>query len=77
MFSYYQSLNIISRQIGGVEVDLAHTDQNSNAKPFKSVEKAFQIKALNILAKYGFSNKILLSPESIPFYRNKEEDYCF
>ena len=75
LFSYYQSLNIISRQIGGVEVDLAHTDQNSPAKPFKSVEKAFQIEALNILAEYGFSNKILLSPESIPFLQKQRRGF--
>ncbi len=75
LFSYYQSLNIISRQIGGVEVDLAHTDQNSLAKPFKSVEKAIQIEALNILAEYGFSNKILLSPESIPFLQKQRRGF--
>ena len=28
LFSYYQSLNIISRQIGGVQIDLSHTNQN-------------------------------------------------
>lgn len=75
LFSYYQSLNIISRQIGGVEVDLAHTNQNAPAKPFKSVEKPLQIEALNILAEYGFSNKILLSPESIPFLQKQRRGF--
>ena len=44
LFSYYQSLNIISRQVGGVKVDLAHTNQNSNKKPFESVDLKTQKK---------------------------------
>ena len=42
VFSYYQALNIVTRQIGGVMVDLAHTDQNSTVKPFVSVDKETQ-----------------------------------
>ena len=32
LYSYYQALNIVSRQIGGVKIDLAHTDQKSVKK---------------------------------------------
>ena len=29
VYNYYQSLNTVSRQIGGVKVDLSHINQNS------------------------------------------------
>ena len=74
LFSYYQSLNIISRQVGGVKVDLAHTNQNSNKKPFESVDLKTQ-KALNIIAEYGFSNKFLLQPDIIPFLQKQRRGF--
>ena len=75
LFSYYQSLNIISRQVGGVKVDLAHTNQNSNKKPFESVDLKTQKKALNIIAEYGFSNKFLLQPDIIPFLQKQRRGF--
>tara|TARA_Y100000991_G_scaffold213021_1_gene198030 strand:- start:1520 stop:2536 length:1017 start_codon:yes stop_codon:yes gene_type:complete len=75
LFSYYQSLNIISRQVGGVKVDLSHTNQNSNKKPFESVDLKTQKKALNIIAEYGFSNKFLLQPDIIPFLQKQRRGF--
>ena len=75
VFSYYQALNIVTRQIGGVMVDLAHTDQNSTVKPFVSVDKETQKRAMNILAKYGFSNRMLLQPDLFPFLQKQRRGF--
>ena len=42
VYSYFQSLEVVSRQIGGVKVDLSHISQNSASKPFESVDKETQ-----------------------------------
>jgi len=75
VFSYYQALNIVTRQIGGVMVDLAHTDQNSSVKPFVSVDKETQKRAMDILAKYGFSNKMLLQPNLFPYLQKQRRGF--
>ena len=75
VFSYYQALNIVTRQIGGVMVDLAHTDQNSTVKPFVSVDKETQKRAMNILAKYGFSNRMLLQPDLFPYLQKQRRGF--
>ena len=75
LFSYYQSLNIISRQIGGVKVDLSHIDQESSNKPFESVDKKTQKRALNIISEYGFSNKILLQSDVIPYLQKQRRGF--
>jgi len=75
VYSYYQALNIVSRQIGGVMVDLAHTDQNSLNKPFVSVDKNKQKEAMNIIAEYGFSNKILLQKDLFPYLQKQRRGF--
>ncbi|MGC6428875.1 MAG: zinc-dependent metalloprotease [Flavobacteriales bacterium] len=75
LFSYYQSLNIISRQIGGVKVDLAHTNQNSINKPFESINKEVQKNALDIISKYGFSNMIILQQDIFPFLQKQRRGF--
>ena len=75
VFSYYQALNIVTRQIGGVMVDLAHTDQNSPVKPFVSVDKETQKRAMDILAIYGFSNKMLLQPDLFPYLQKQRRGF--
>ena len=75
VFSYYQALNIVSRQIGGVMVDLSHTDQKSTNKPFVSVEKVKQKEAMNIISEYGFSNKILLQKDLFPFLQKQRRGF--
>ena len=75
LYSYYQALNIVSRQIGGVKIDLAHTDQKSVKKPFESVNKETQKRALNIISKYGFSDKILLTPEIFPYLQKQRRGF--
>ena len=54
VYSYFQSLEVVSRQIGGVKVDLSHISQNSTKKPFESVDKETQKQAMEIISEYGF-----------------------
>ena len=75
VYSYYQALNIVTRQIGGVHIDLSHTDQNSEKKPFESVDKETQKKAMDILAKYAFSNKILLQEDLFPYLMKQRRGF--
>ena len=74
VYSYYQALNVVSRQIGGVKVDLAHTDQDGE-KPFVSVDKETQKRAMDIIAKYGFSNKMLLQPDIFPYLQKQRRGF--
>ena len=75
LFSYYQALNIVTRQIGGVKVDLSHTNQESTKKPFESVDIKTQKKAMQILSDYAFSNKILLEPEIFPYLQKQRRGF--
>ena len=75
VYSYYQALNIVSRQIGGVMVDLAHIGQKSSNKPFVSVDKAKQKEAMRIIAEYGFSNKMLLQQDLIPYLQKQRRGF--
>lgn len=75
VYSYYQALNIVTRQIGGVHIDLSHTDQDSEKKPFESVDKQTQKKAMDILAKYAFSNKILLQEDLFPYLMKQRRGF--
>ena len=75
LFSYYQCLNIISRQIGGVKVDLAHTNQNSLNKPFESIDEEMQKKALNIIAEYGLSDKFILNADIFPYLQKQRRGF--
>ena len=75
VFSYYQALNIVTRQIGGVYIDLSHTDQDSEKKPFESVDKETQKKAMDILSKYAFSNKILLQEDLFPYLMKQRRGF--
>ena len=75
VYSYYQALNIVTRQIGGVYIDLSHTDQDSEKKPFESVDKETQKKAMDILAKYAFSNKILLQEDLFPYLMKQRRGF--
>tara|TARA_B100001250_G_scaffold151958_1_gene130420 strand:- start:4751 stop:7243 length:2493 start_codon:yes stop_codon:yes gene_type:complete len=75
MYSYFQALEVVSRQIGGVKVDLSHTDQNSSIKPFESVDKDTQKKALRIISEYGFSNKTLLQEDLFPYLQKQRRGF--
>ena len=75
MYSYFQALEVVSRQIGGVKVDLSHTDQNSSIKPFESVDKDTQKEALRIISEYGFSNKALLQEDLFPYLQKQRRGF--
>ena len=75
VYSYYQTLNIVSRQIGGVKVDLSHINQKSTNKPFECVDEKTQKEALALIAKYGFSNKMLLQKDLIPYLQTQRRGF--
>tara|TARA_B100001287_G_scaffold49749_1_gene38797 strand:- start:72 stop:2615 length:2544 start_codon:yes stop_codon:yes gene_type:complete len=75
VYSYFQSLEVVSRQIGGVKVDLSHISQNSSTKPFESVDKETQKRALNIISEYGFSNKALIGSDLIPYLQRQRRGF--
>ena len=75
VYSYFQSLEVVTRQIGGVKVDLSHTDQKSSRKPFESVDYETQKKAMNMISKYGFSNKVVLQPEIFPYLQKQRRGW--
>ena len=75
MYSYYQCLNIISRQIGGVMIDLSNTNQKTNKNPFESVDKDTQKKAMKMITEYGFSNKILLQDDIFPYLQKQRRGF--
>ena len=75
VYSYFQSLEVVSRQIGGVKVDLAHTHQNSSSKPFESVDKETQMAAMQMISDYGFSNKVLLQEDLFPYLQKQRRGW--
>ena len=75
VYSYYQSLNIVSRQIGGVNIDLSKTTQKTDNKPFKSVSEEDQKKAMNILSEYAFNKFLQLQPDLIPYLQSQRRGF--
>ncbi len=75
VYSYFQSLEVVSRQIGGVKVDLSHISQNSPKKPFESVDKETQKQSMEIIAKYGFSDNALIGIDIIPYLQRQRRGF--
>jgi len=75
MYSYFQALEVVSRKIGGVKVDLSHTNQKSSVKPFESVDKKTQKEAMSIISEYGFSNKALLQEDLFPYLQKQRRGF--
>ena len=75
VYSYFQSLEVVSRQIGGVRVDLSHTYQKTLSKPFESVDENTQKEAMEIISKYGFSNKVLLQSDLFPYLQKQRRGF--
>ena len=75
VYSYFNALEIISRQIGGVHIDLSHIDQNIKVKPFESVSLEKQLKAIKVISEYGFSNKVLLQEDLFPFLQSQRRGF--
>jgi hypothetical protein len=75
IYSYFNALEIVSRQIGGVHVDLSHINQNTIVKPFESVELEKQLKAMKVISEYGFSNKVLLQEDIFPFLQSQRRGF--
>ena len=49
VYSYFQSLEVVSRQIGGVKVDLSHISQNSTKNLLKVLIKKLKNKQILFL----------------------------
>ena len=62
-------------RIGGVHVDLSHTDQEVSVKPFEAVDINTQIKAMNVLSEYGFSNKVLLQDDIFAYLQQQRRGF--
>ncbi len=75
VYSYFQSLEVVSRQIGGVKVDLSHISQNSEKKPFESVDKETQKQAMDIIAEYAFSDNALIGNDIIPYLQSQRRGF--
>ena len=75
VYSYFQSLEVVSRQVGGVKVDLSHISQNSTKKPFESVNKETQKQAMEIISEYGFSNNALIGNDIIPYLQRQRRGF--
>ena len=56
-------------------VDLSHIDQNSDEKPFVPVEIKKQKEALEMISKYGFSNRIVLGSEIFPYLQKQRRGF--
>ena len=76
VYSYFQSLEVVSRQIGGVKVDLSHISQNSSTKPFESVDKETQKRAIQIYHQAGFK-KSGENPKSVLIGNKYYSGYYF
>ncbi len=75
IYSYFNALEIVSRQIGGVHVDLSHINQDPMVKPFESVDLEKQLKAMKAISEYGFSNKVLLQEDIFPFLQSQRRGF--
>ena len=75
VYSYFNALEIVSRQIGGVHVDLSHIDQKAKVKPFESVDLEKQLKAVKVISEYGFSNKVILQKDIFPFLQSQRRGF--
>ena len=49
--------------------------KETDVKPFVSVDKETQKRAMDIIAKYGFSNKMLLQPDIFPYLQKQRRGF--
>ena len=76
--NYFTCLDIISRQIGGVYVDRSFVGQNNNKTPFTAVPVKKQVKALETLSKYAFSDeKLMVFDDIYPFLQSQRRGFNF
>ena len=62
---YFRCLDIISRQIGGVNVDRSFISQNSEIKPFSPVEVDLQKYSVQLIKEYGFENQEMFNDSDL------------
>ena len=65
MSQYFRCLDIISRQIGGVNVDRSFISQKSEIKPFSPVEVDLQKYSVQLIKEYGFENQEMFNDSDL------------
>ena len=75
---YFTCLDIISRQIGGINVDRSFIEQGSSQKPFTPVPFVIQIDAMNAIASYGFSDQDFFNMSDLfPYLQSQRRGFNF
>ena len=76
--NYFTCLDIISRQIGGVYVDRSFIGQNTKNNPYSVVPLQDQLKAMDALSKYAFSDeKLVVFEDLVPFLQSQRRGFNF
>ncbi len=65
MSQYLRNITIISRYVGGVEIDRAFVGQTGGTQPFTPVAYAEQKRAMRVLRQYAFSPTAFLASEDV------------
>lgn len=75
---YFTCLDIISRQIGGVNVDRSYIEQNSDKKPFTPVPLEQQVNAMNAISNFGFSDQDFFNMSDLfPYLQSQRRGFNF
>lgn len=75
---YFTCLDIISRQIGGVNVDRSYIEQNSDKKPFTPVPLEQQVNAMNAISNFGFSDQDFFNTSDLfPYLQSQRRGFNF
>lgn len=75
---YFTCLDIISRQIGGVNVDRSYIEQNSDKKPFTPVPLEQQVNAMNAISNFGFSDQNFFNMSDLfPYLQSQRRGFNF
>tara|TARA_B100000902_G_scaffold396682_1_gene458371 strand:+ start:6767 stop:9313 length:2547 start_codon:yes stop_codon:yes gene_type:complete len=75
LYSYFTCLNIMTRQIGGVNIDRSFYTENSENKPFNPVSEEKQKEALSYIMKYGFNEKYLINNNIYPYLKRQRRGF--
>ena len=76
--NYFTCLDIISRQIGGVYVDRSFIGQNTKNNPYSVVPLQDQLKAMDALSKYAFSDeKLVVFEDLVPLLQSQRRGFNF
>jgi len=75
--NYATALQVISRYIGGINVDRSFVGQQPNNRPFIPVAETQQKRAMQAMAKYAFSNEAFDDHGLLAFLQMQRRGYNF